>query len=211
MKKILKKYIALTENYTFYSDGVKQTWSMDERDKAIEYVKREGLNVLDWSNMQFPLYSLTEMTEYKEHGVTYTSKGSYERDFALREDTIKKYNLTEIDDYCNENKALWQIYRLAKGFDIPFMNVKCKGNITKHYINRPMFEKLIQAFNTKKQPYAIEGTDWPYWFDFEGKLLPSNTSNWFRYLQEEFNYISPTALVPYKGEDKYDEHINDKS
>lgn len=206
MRKVLKKYIALTTHRYFCGDELVKTWNMDERDKAFEYVKREGLDVIDYGNMSFPFYSLNEMTEYKEHGVTCTSKGNYEKNFALIEDTIKKYNLTEIDDYCNENKALWQVYRLAKDFDIPYMNVRCKGNITKHYINFPMFEKLIDAVNVKQQPYVIDGTDWPYWFNFGSKLLPSNTSNWFKYLQEEFDYVSHTSLVPYKGEDKYYEH-----
>lgn len=210
MKKILKKYISLAGEGSIYDEEPLKTWRTDERDLAFAYVRRECVPVIDWGNMSFPFYSLTEITEYKERGRIYTSKAGYERNFALREDTIKKYNLTEIDDYCNENKALWPIYRLARDFDIPYMNVKGRGNITKHYINFPMFEKLIEAVNTKQQPYVIEGTDWPYWFNFNGKLLPSNTSNWFKYFQEEYDYISPTSLVPYKGEDQYEKHLTDK-
>lgn len=211
MKKILKKYFSLVVEGSLYGEEPKRTWSADERDKAFAYVRDEGVYFSSYGNMQFPIYSLLEMTEYKEYGDEYFNKHHCKYGFALKEDTIEKYNLTEIDDYCNENKAFWSVYYLAKDFGIPFMSFKTKDGITKHYINFPMFEKLIQAVNTKKQPYVLDGTDWPYWFDFEGKLLPSNTSNWFKYLQIKFDYISPTALVPYKGEDKYDEHMTDET
>lgn len=206
MKRNLKKYIALIKE-GYYCDEDIRTWNEKEREAAFAYVKSEGINVINYGNMQFTYYSLAKKTEYKEHGEIHTDKDYYIRNFALKEDTIKKYNLIEIDDYCDE-KSLWSIYSILNEFGIPYINIRIVGSSVKHYTDFEKFKKLVEKVNVKQQPLVIEGTDWPYWFNFEGKLVPSNTSNWFKYLQTAYNYIAPASLVPYTGEDMYDKHLN---
>ena len=127
---------------------------------------------------------------------------------ALKEDTIKKYNLTEIDDYCDE-KHLWPIYRMLREFHIPYINIRTEDDVTKHYTDFEKFKKLVEVVNIKQQPLVIEGTDWPYWFNIENELIHSRTSNWFKYLQVTYDYIAPASLAPYTGEDMYDKHLNE--
>lgn len=209
MKRNLKKYIALVkEGSSYREDEDVKTWNKDERDAAFAYAKSEGVNVMNYGNMNFPYYSLIKKTEYKQQGETYTEKDYYIRSFALKEDTIKKYNLTEVDDYLDE-KHLWPVYKMLEVFHIPYINIRICDGIVKHYTNFKMLEKLIETVNVKQQPLAIEGTDWPYWFNFKGELIPSKTSNWFKYLQITFNYIAPASLVPYTGEDMCDKHLNE--
>lgn len=207
MKKVLKKYIALVKDGSlYYGNDIIKTWDEKDYDTAIAYVRNEGVNVSDYGKMQFPCYSLIKMTECKEHGTTYTDKFVILKNFALKKDTIEKYKLTEVDDYLNE-KNLWPIYRMLNEFSIPHINIKTAGGDIKHYTDFDKLKSLVEAVNVKQQPLVIEGTDWPYWFNFEGKLIPSNTSNWFRYLQTTFNYIAPASLVHYTGDDMYDKHL----
>lgn len=93
-------------------------------------------------------------------------------------------------------------------FDIPYINVRVGGNI-KHYADLDKLKKkLVESVNTEQQPLVIKGTDWPYWFNIEGKFIPSKTSNWFKYLQIEFDYVALASLVPYTGDDKNEEHLD---
>jgi hypothetical protein len=211
MKKVLKKYIALVRDSSlYYKSEIVKTWDEKDYDIAANtYVRNEGVNVSSYGNMQFPCYSLIKMTEYKEHGVTYTDKSAILRNFALKKDTIEKYKLTEVDDYLNE-KHLWPIYRMLNEFSIPYINIKTVSGDTKHYTDFDKLKTLVEVVNVKQQPLVIEGTDWPYWFNFEGNLIPSNTSNWFRYLQTKFNYISPASLVPYTGDDMCNKYLSSK-
>lgn len=220
MKKVLKKYIALVKD-----EKVVKTWNKNDSEAAFTYVKNNCIQVECSGNMNFSYYSLAKMTEYKMNNVIYTEKDYFTnnfgvaynkedyfttRDFAFKEDTIEKYKLTEIDSYLNE-KHLWSIYSMLYEFNIPYINIKTIDGAIKRYTNLEKFEKLVEAVNVKQQPLVIEGTDWPYWFNFEGNLIPSNTSNWFRYLQTKFNYISPTSLVPYTGDDMCNKYLLSKT
>lgn len=111
----------------------------------------------------------------------------------------------EVDDYLNEKK-LWSAYRILEDFHIPYINVRTVGGDTKHYTDLDKFKMLVEKVNVKQQPLVIEGTDYPYWFNFEGELISSNTSNWFKYLQTKYNYIAPASLVSYTGDDMCDKH-----
>lgn len=206
MKRILKRYISLVRDDGHSYEETIKTWDKNDRDDAIAYAKSESLYVSDYSDMEFPYYAIIDITEVKEHGKTYTEKRYIQRDFVLYEDTIKKYGLAEVDDYLSKNH-LWPIYKMLGMFDIPFLNVRVGGDI-KHYTDLDKLKKLVELVSVEQQPLVVKGTDWPYWFNFEGKLIPSKTSNWFKYLQTEFDYVSPSSLVPYTGDDKNEEHLD---
>ena len=206
MKKILKRYISLVRDDGHSYEEVVKTWDKDGRVDAVAYVKSEGFYVSYYSDMEFPLYALIDITEVKERGTTYTEKHYIQRDFAIYEDTIKKYGLVEVDDYLSKNN-IWPIYKMLGKFDIPYINVRVGGDI-KHYTDLDKLKKLIESVNVEQQPLVIKGSDWPYWFNFEGKLIPSKTSNWFKYLLTEFDYVSPSSLVPYTGNDMCDKHLD---
>ena len=134
---------------------------------------------------------------------------SYHRDIsaareACRNLITEKYGLVEVDDYISKNH-LWPIYRMLDKFDVPYINVRV-GDDIKHYTDLDKLKKLVESVNVEQQPLVVKGTDWPYWFNFEGKLIPSKTSNWFKYLQTEFDYVAPSSLVPYTGDDMCDKH-----
>lgn len=206
MKKTLKRYISLVRDAGHSYEETVKIWDKNDRFDAVAYVKSEGLYVSNYSNMEFPYYALIDTSEVKERGSIYPEKYYIHRDFALYEDTIKKYGLAEVDDYLSKNH-LWPIYRMLDKFDIPYINVKVGGDI-KHYTDLDKLKKLVELINVEQLPLVVKGTDWPYWFNIEGKLIPSKTSNWFKYLQIEFDYVSPSSLVPYTGDDKNEEHLD---
>lgn len=53
--------------------------------------------------------------------------------------------------------------------------------------------------------HVVKGSDWPYFFDVNGRYIKSGTSNWFKYLNN-VGYISPEILEEYNGPDKESEH-----
>ena len=60
-------------------------------------------------------------------------------------------------------------------------------------------ESLEKIITSEYKPLVIKGTDYPYWYDVEGKLLPAETPNWFLYLYEKFRVISRNQLEEYKA------------
>ena len=67
------------------------------------------------------------------------------------------------------------------------------------YAPKEVIEKIINVLKTEYKPLVIKNTDFPYWFDVEGRLLPSEESNWFLYLYQVYNYVSRASLENFKG------------
>lgn len=121
-------------------------------------------------------------------------------------DIIDKYHLENLDNWLDE-KNFWPVYHFAVEFmDMPALNGRTLSNEDFHYGIKSTIEKLSKLFEESQQPYVIEGSDWPYWFRIDNKTIPSNTSNWFRFLYEKYNFFAKDFLVPYNGPDKEDEH-----
>ena len=68
------------------------------------------------------------------------------------------------------------------------------------YAPKEVIEKVTNIFKTEYKPLVIKNTDFPYWFDVDGKLFPSEEPNWFLYLYQTYNYISRASLENYKGQ-----------
>ena len=79
-------------------------------------------------------------------------------------------------------------------FDIPYYVID--GIM---YAPKEVIEKVTNIFKTEYKPLVIKNTDFPYWFDVDGKLFPSEEPNWFLYLYQTYNYVSHASLENYKG------------
>lgn len=124
-------------------------------------------------------------------------------------DVIDRYHLENLDNWLDE-KNLWPVYRFAVEFmDMPAFNGRDLNGRDFQYGIKSTIEKLSKLFEESQQPYVIEGSDWPYWFKIDNKVIPSNTSNWFKFLYEKYSYFANKFLVPYNGPDKEDEHKKD--
>lgn len=77
--------------------------------------------------------------------------------------------------------------------DMPYYVMS--GNV---YAPKEAIEKVTNVLKTEYKPLVIKNTDFPYWFDVEGKLLPSEESNWFLFLYQTYNYVSRASLENYK-------------
>lgn len=78
--------------------------------------------------------------------------------------------------------------------DVPYYNI---GSCV--YAPKEAIETVKKVLKTEYKPLVIKNTDFPYWFDVEGRLLPSEEPNWFLYLYQTFNVVSRDSLENYKG------------
>lgn len=216
-KKEAKKYVALIREPSFGPEGLNneerivKKWEMDNYDDVVNYVNLNGFGVQNYHNMSVPYYRLDVITERIEKGKVKREYDHRIRNFGLRADTIEKYKLARVDEWCDKENA-WIAYKLLWDLkEVPA--IECRMPDEVHYYTD--FEKLKamhEAVKTEQQAFAIKGTDWPYWFKVAGKLIPSTTSNWFKHLLIKYNYVAEASLEPYTGEDKYEEHtIKDKN
>jgi hypothetical protein len=214
MFKKERKYVALIKERTsFGPDGLNneekivRQWDMDDYSDAVNYVNLNGFGIQNYHNMSAPYYRLDVITEKKVKGKTVLEYDHRIRNFTLREDTIEKYKLARVDEWCKNNNA-WVAYNMLSDLNLKVPVIECRMPDDVHYYTD--FEKLKElheAVKKEQQAFAIKGTDWPYWFKVAGQLIPSTTSNWFKHLLIKYNYVADAALEPYTGEDKYEEHI----
>ena len=212
-KKKEKKYVALIREQSHFGpeglgneERLIKTWDMDNYSDAIKYVDANGFGVQNYHNMSVPYYRLDVITERVEKGKVKREYDHRIRNFVLREDTIEKYKLARVDDWCKENNA-WVAYNMLTDLRTGVPVIECRMPDDVYYYTD--FEKLKamhEAINKEQQAFVIKGTDWPYWFKVAGQLIPSTTSNWFKHLNLKYNYVAEAALEPYTGVDMYEEH-----
>jgi hypothetical protein len=107
---------------------------------------------------------------------------------AINNNDLKRLDYVKVDP--NYAQIVW-----AGTFEIPFYSTKM-GVV---YIPKEKAEVLEKIITSEYKPLVIKGTDYPYWYDVEGKLLPAETPNWFLYLYEKFRVISRNQLEEYKA------------
>lgn len=73
------------------------------------------------------------------------------------------------------------------------------------YTSPEAIDKAMRFIKANPKPLVIEGTQWPYWFEFEGNYFPSPTSSFKKYLLK-YNVIDKDTLVKYSGKDLYEEN-----
>ena len=217
-KKKEKKYVALIREQSGFSDTfnteekIVKKWEIDNYSDAVNYVNLNGFGVQNYHNMPITYYRLDVITERVEKGKVKREYDHRIRNFALRADTVEKYKLARVDDWCKKNNA-WVAYGMLQDLRTGVPCIECRLPDDVHYYTD--FEKLKamhEAINKEQQAFVIKGTDWPYWFKVAGQLIPSTTSNWFKHLNLKYNYVAEATLEPYTGEDKYEEHtIKDKN
>jgi hypothetical protein len=107
---------------------------------------------------------------------------------AINNNDLKRLDYVEVDP--NYAQIVW-----AGTFEIPFYSTKT-GVV---YIPKEKAEVIEKIITSEYKPLVIKGTDYPYWYDVEGKLLPAEEPNWFLYLYEKFRVISRNQLEEYKA------------
>lgn len=152
-------------------------------DEAREFIAafKRGYTEINWSQSlpdDIQIYELIEDCGY-DHTVVNSS---------INNDDLKRLDYVEVDP--NYTQIIY-----AGIFEIPFYSTN-KGVV---YIPKEKAEVLEKIITSEYKPLVIKGTDYPYWYDVEGKLLPAETPNWFLYLYEKFRIISRNQLEEYKA------------
>lgn len=213
MFKKEKKYVALIRDAGFgpedlnNEETIVRKWEMDNYCDAVNYVGVNGFGVQNYHNMSVLYYRLDVITEKKVKGKVKREYDHRIRNFALRENTIEKYKLARVDEWCDRENA-WVAYKMLWDLmRIPVIECRYPDEVH-YYTDFEKLKKMHEAVTKEQQAFAIKGTDWPYWFKVAGQLIPSTTSNWFKHLLIKYNYVAEASLEPYTGEDRYEEHTS---
>ena len=141
----------------------------------------------------------------------YAQTEDHEWDKKKKDFVIRGYD-TSYNYYMKAEVDALGFVPLPKGYDrlIGDLGVKYYHIYQSDYFVSPEdLEKITKAVETEQKPLVLKGTDWPYWFKVEGKLIPSTTSSWFNFLFKDRQIVTEKMLEVYKGPDKYKEHEND--
>ena len=160
--------------------SIKCRGNSDEAREFISAFKR-GYTEINWSrglSDDVQIYELIEDCGY-DHTVVNSS---------INNNDLKRLDYVEVDP--NYAQIIF-----AGIFEIPYYST----NAGVVYIPKEKAEVLEKIITSEYKPLVIKGTDYPYWYDVEGKLLPAETPNWFLYLYEKFRVISRNQLEEYKA------------
>lgn len=141
----------------------------------------------------------------------YEETESHEWDKREKRFITRGYN-TNYEYYLKHEIEALGFVPLTKGYEnfIGVLDVKYyhiyQGD---YYVSPEDLKKIEKAIETEQKPLVLKGTDWPYWFKVEGKLIPSTTSSWFNFLYTEKKIVTEKMLEVYTGPDKYEEHKNE--
>ena len=160
--------------------SIKGRENSEEAQEFISAFKR-GYTEINWSRGLSDDVQICELIEDCGYDHTIVSD-------AINNNDLKRLNYVKVDP--NYTQIIY-----TGIFEIPFYSTKT-GVI---YIPKEKAEVLEKIITSEYKPLVIKGTDYPYWFDVEGKLLSAETPNWFLYLYEKFRVISRNQLEEYKA------------
>lgn len=178
MGKSIFKIISKNDNRVLTS--IKCRKDSDEAKEFISAFKR-GYTEINWSQGLPDDVQICELIE--DFGYDHTIVNS-----SINDNDLKRLDYVEVDS--NYAQIIY-----AGIFEIPFYSIKT-GVV---YVPKEKAKLLEKIVNSEYKPLVIKGTDYPYWYDVEGKLLPAETPNWFLYLYEKFRIIGRNQLEEYKA------------
>jgi hypothetical protein len=115
----------------------------------------------------------------------------------VKDETLKSLGFVQVDDS--------EIYHFARELGFRTLQTGAFGFM----VHKEDIEKVKDIAQNDYKPFVLKGSDWPYWFKVNGKLIKSRTSSWKNYIYTQFGYITEDSLEEYNGPDKCKEHIND--
>lgn len=136
------------------------------------------INHHNFPNDEFDVYQLVEAYDGCSYTISYNN---------IHKADVEKLNWEKV--HLNLTGVFYR-----QLLDLPYYTI---GNCI--YAPKEAIEKVVKALKTEYKPLVIKNTDFPYWFDVEGKLLPSEEPNWFLYLYQNYGYISRASLENFKG------------
>ena len=178
MEKSTFKIISKKDDRVLAS--IKCRGNSDEAREFISAFKR-GYTEINWSRGLSDDVQICELI--KDCGYDHTVVN-----ISINNNDLKRLDYVEVDP--NYAQIIF-----ANIFEIPYYST----NAGVVYIPKEKAEFLEKVITSEYKPLVIKGTDYPYWYDVEGKLLQAETPNWFLYLYEKFGIISRNQLEEYKA------------
>lgn len=190
-KKVTKRVVyALTDYY----DKAVKNFNSDTDLK--DYVDAHYTRIRQRDNFDFAkedmFFACKEIFENDELVSTSTLFG----EMYVKDETLKSSGFVDVNGS--------DLYYFAKEFGFRTLQTGAFGLM----IHKEDIEKVKNIAQNDYKPFVLKGSDWPYWFKVNGKLIKSRTSSWKNHIYTQYGYLTEESLEEYNGPDKCKEHVN---
>ena len=193
-KKITKRVVYAIADY--YENAVR---NFDNDTELKDYVDAYYTRIRQRDNFDFAkedmFFSQKKVFENDE----LISNRSVFGEMYVKNERLEQLGFVNVDDS--------EIYHFARELGFRTLQTGCFGLM----VHKEDIEKVKDIAQNDYKPFVLKGSDWPYWFKVNGKLIKSRTSSWKTYIYKQFGYITEDSLEEYNGPDKCEEHVDDRS
>ena len=191
-KKVTRKVVYALVDY--YENAVR---NFDNDTELKDYVDAHYTRIRQRDNFEFAkddvFFSHKKVFENDELVSTQSVFG----EMYVKDERLEQLGFVKVDDS--------EIYHFARELGFRTLQTGCFGFM----IHKDDIEKVKDIAQNDYKPFVLKGSDWPYWFKVNGKLIKSRTSSWKTYIYKQFGYITEDSLEEYNGPDKCEEHADD--
>ena len=191
-KKIIRKVMYVI---TDYDDNIVKSFESDTDLK--DYVDTHYTRIRARDNVDIAKDEMFFSHKYTYENDELVSDRSVFGEMFVNDDFLKSHGFVEVDDS--------ELYNFAKDFGFRTLQI---GNFGRA-VHKEDLEKVKNIAQADYKPFVLKGSDWPYWFKVDGKLIKSRTSSWKNHIYTMYGYITEESLEEYNGPDKCKEHVND--
>ena len=191
-KKVTRRVVYLIADY--YENAVR---NFDNDEELKNYIDAHYTRIRQRDNFDFAkedmFFAYKKVFENDECISTSTTFG----EMYVKDETLKSLGFVKVEDS--------EIYHFARELGFRTLQTGCFGFM----VNKEDIEKVKDIAQNDYKPFVLKGSDWPYWFKVNGKLIKSRTSSWKNYVYTQYGYLTEESLEEYNGPDKCKEHVND--
>jgi hypothetical protein len=194
-KKATKRVVyALTD---YYDNAVR---NFDNDTDLKDYVDAHYTRIRQRDNFDFAkedmFFACKKVFENDELVSTSTPFG----EIYVKDETLKSLGFVNIEGVEGS-----ELYHFARELGFRTLQTGAFGFM----VHKEDIEKAKNIAQDDYKPFVLKGSDWPYWFKVNGKLIKSRTSSWKNYIYTQYGYLTEESLEEYNGPDKCKEHIDD--
>lgn len=178
----------------------------DYNDKAVKNFEKDT-ELKDFLNAHYTRVRQRDNFDFDKEDMFFAHKYIFENDELIGDNTV--YGEMYVKDECLKSLGFIDadggLYSFARELGFQTLQTGAFGLM----VRKEDIEKVKDIAQADYKPFILKGSDWPYWFKVNGKLIKSRTSSWKNYIYSEYNYITEESLEEYNGPDKCKEHVND--
>lgn len=189
---------AITKKIVFviidYYDNIVKSFESDTDLK--DYVNTHYVCIQARDNVDFAKDEMFFAHKYTYENGLLVNDQTFFGEMYVKSEYLKSQGFIIVDDS--------ELYNFARDLGFRALQIR-KFNRAVHIED---LEKIKNIAQNDYKPFVLKGSDWPYWFKVNGKLIKSRTSSWKNHIYTQYGYITEESLEEYNGPDKCKEHVN---